>query len=421
MKANIYSYCLLIAFQIFANLAYAQQHERTKKAIIMIVDGIPADVIERVNTLNIDAISTEGGYTRAYMGGEIDGYSQTPTISAVCYTSMITGTWGNKHNVWDNDLSDPNYQYWSLFRYLKSHKPESKIGIYSTWLDNRTKLLGENLRETNHLKFDFHADGYELDTIRFPHDKQAEYINKIDEEVVLQASKSIRADAPDLSWVYLQYTDDVGHHVGDSEEMDLAVQKADRQVGDIFQAVKYREQYYLEDWMVVIITDHGRDAATGYSHGGQTPRERAIWISTNAKSLNQHFYAHQPAIVDILPSVARHLAIPIGKTQQEELDGVPFIGKVSLAHPLAKLDGTKKLSVRWTPIAHMGKVKIKAAASNDFKIHGDAKADKYVDLGDYELKDGKAAIDLPTSLQGKALLKVVIEGEHNILNYWVEK
>lgn len=133
--------------------------ERPRKVLFAIVDGIPADVIERVNTPWIDSVAAQGGYTRAYTGGEKDTYSQSPTISAVCYTHFVTGVWTNKHNVWDNGIDSINYRYPSFFWYLKNQYPEKKIGIFSTWQDNRVKLLGEGKAETNQLKMDFHADG----------------------------------------------------------------------------------------------------------------------------------------------------------------------------------------------------------------------------------------------------------------------
>ena len=64
-----------------------------KKAVFIILDGIPADVIESVETPTLDEIAEQGGYSRAYTGGVAGGASETPTISAVGYNSLLTGTW----------------------------------------------------------------------------------------------------------------------------------------------------------------------------------------------------------------------------------------------------------------------------------------------------------------------------------------
>ena len=39
----------------------------TPKTLLVVVDGIPADVIERVNTPGIDAVAADGSYQRAYV------------------------------------------------------------------------------------------------------------------------------------------------------------------------------------------------------------------------------------------------------------------------------------------------------------------------------------------------------------------
>jgi len=294
------------------------------KAIFIIIDGIPADVIESVATPNLDAISGERGYTRAYVGGMPGQPSESPTVSAVGYNSLLTGTWSNKHNVRDNDVSHPNYDYWDIFRIVKNHDPSLQTAIFSTWLDNRTKLLGDGLEEAGGDKLDYHIDGFEHDTERFPHDLMARYIRDIDEIVASEAARYIKVEGPDLSWVYLQYSDDVGHRYGDGLEMIAAVQGMDVHIGKLWSAVQQRQQLHNEDWMILITTDHGRDADTGRGHGGQTERERLIWIVTNSDDLNSRFY-QLPAIVDILPSIARHLRLEIPAGIQDQLDGQSFV------------------------------------------------------------------------------------------------
>ena len=64
---------------------------KTRKALFVIIDGIPADCIERLQPPTIMDIARAGHYSRAYCGGEYRMYSQTPTISAIGYTNILTG------------------------------------------------------------------------------------------------------------------------------------------------------------------------------------------------------------------------------------------------------------------------------------------------------------------------------------------
>jgi predicted AlkP superfamily pyrophosphatase or phosphodiesterase len=296
----------------------------TNKAVFLIVDGIPADVIERVVTPNLDAIAKVGGYTRAEVGGPLNGPAETPTVSAPGYMSLVTGTWANKHNVYGNAGLTPNYDYWNLFRLAKSVEPPLQTGIFSTWTDNRTVLLGAGLANAGSVTIDFVADGFETDAQLFPHAPQDRHIQAIDRHVAAEAARVIEQAGPDLSWVYLQYTDDVGHARGDSPELDAAVEVMDELVGTVWSAVQARAAGHDEDWLILITTDHGRDVATGRDHGGQSERERTTWMVTNSHRLSPRFY-QRPAIVDIYPSLARHLEISLPASVAAHLDGRSFI------------------------------------------------------------------------------------------------
>ena len=297
---------------------------QNKKVLFIIADGIPASELEKATKPGFDAIIANGAYLPCYVGGEKGGVTQSPTISAVGYNSLLTGTWTNKHGVVDNAIKNPNYNYPTIFKVFKDQYPAKKIGVFSTWLDNRTKLVGDGLAQTNYLHVDYHRDGYELDTIQFPHDKNAKYIHWIDEKVVAEAAHLIKDSAPDLSWVYLEYTDDMGHRYGKSPELDTAISMLDKQIQKLMAAINYREKNFNEEWLVIITTDHGRDAQTGKDHGGQSDAERNTWLVINHRP-NHHAFENRTAVVDIFPTIASFLNIKLSKSIADALEGVSLL------------------------------------------------------------------------------------------------
>jgi predicted AlkP superfamily pyrophosphatase or phosphodiesterase len=405
---------LLLFCTLFSGFwANVQAQPGAKKAVFIILDGIPADVMETLNPPNLAAIAGEGGYARAKVGGEKGGYSQTPTISAVGYNSVLTGTWVNKHNVWDNDIKAPNYHYRNIFRLLKEQEPQKTIGLFSSWQDNRTKLVGEGLDAAGNIRFDYRFDGLELDTVNYTHDRERAYMHRIDEKVVDEAAQTIRQQGPDLSWVYLEYTDDMGHMYGDSPQFHKAIGYADEQVGRIWQAIQHRKKQFGEDWLVVVTTDHGRDAKTGKGHGGQSDRERLGWIYTNAKNLNSYFKNNEGAIVDVMPTIARFMNLALPEATARELDGIPLIGKISLSDPGANLSNGK-LHLRWKAHEKRGKVKISLATTNQYKTGG---SDSFQVVKELPLAAGEGTITLPGG--PASFYKLLLQGPHNAVNRWI--
>ena len=392
---------------VWSTSAVAQQ----KKLVFIILDGIPAQDLERVHTPNLDQIASKGGYARAFTGGQNEGYSESPTISAVGYNSILTGTWANKHQVLGNGIEAPNYQYWTIFRYLREARPDAKLAIFSTWQDNRTKLLGENLPQTNFLQLNHFLDGLELDTLGYPHDTQSDYIHQIDQRVAEEAATYLRTQGPDLTWVYLQYPDDMGHKFGRGPAMDAAIQKADAQVGLIWQAIQQRQQKG-EDWQLWITTDHGRKEPEAKGHGGQSEAEREVWIASNASGLNAHFFSGKASLVDLLPSFFRFFNLVVPEHQERELDGVPLTGPLSLSN-LTLIGKGKNQLLNWTPGVQSETLSVYWSPTDHF---GEGGQDEYFFLG--EVPSDAKQYALPPEFGKKAFFKVLVVGKYNLANTW---
>ena len=116
----------------------------------------------------------------------------------------------------------------------------------------------------------------------------------------------------------------MGHRYGKSPELDTAISMLDKQIQRLTEAVTYREKSFNEEWLVIITTDHGRDAQTGKNHGGQSDAERNTWLVINHRP-NHHAFENRTAVVDIFPTIATFLNIKLPKTVADSLEGVSLL------------------------------------------------------------------------------------------------
>jgi len=403
--SHIVTSLLFLVFTIAGNTAEAK---RFQKVVFILIDGIPKDVIEKVETPNIDAISAAGGYFGAHVGGLKGGFSQTPTISAPGYNALITGTWGHKNNVNTNSIKNPNYNYWNIFRIVEEVQPEKVTAVLTSWTDNRTKLVGDGLEKAGNLHLDYSYDGFDLDEINHPKQENDYHIFEIDELVSKRAEAYITSDGPDLTWVYLWYPDDAAHMFGDGEYFYEHVAKADVQVGRIWRAIQKRMHDYNEDWMIVVTTDHGRTSSNGKGHGGQSDRERTTWISTNIKP--NKYALQNPGITSVVSSIIKFMDIDVPDAVENELDGVAFIGDISLAKPVLQRKD-KEIQVSWTAFSD-DDVEVYVANTNAFSRGG---ADRYKFIGKTNAREERFSFS-PTKRD--KFQKILLKSKNNRVNVW---
>ncbi|WP_221409154.1 alkaline phosphatase family protein [Reichenbachiella versicolor] len=398
------------------NERIAASANRKRKVVMILVDGISTDTFHKVSTPYMDAMSEQGWFSPAYVGGRRGTISETPSISAVGYNSMLTGTWCHKHHVFGNSIVSPNYNYPTVFRIYKDAYPEGKIAIFSTWEDNRTKLLGEGLSSTGSLKLDYAFDGFELDTAAYPHDANKHYLKRIDNKVVAEAADYIINHGPDLSWVYLEHTDDMGHMHGDGPELYSAVTYEDALIGTIQDAVKLREQATDEEWLIIVTTDHGRKPTDGKDHGSQSFRERSTWVIMNRPIQNLYAQNNQVAIVDILPTVCNYLNIDIPASTANELDGISLTGAVD-AFDLRGTYLGGYLQLDWlTEYRNHEEATVYVSYTNERK---DGKEDQYKAVGqvDVQKRTFTTKINPPKKTP---YVKVVLKTKNHAVTTWVK-
>ncbi len=321
-------------FWILALLTCIQiQGKDIRKAVYIIVDGVPADMIEKIQPAAIDSISKSGGYSRGYTGGEIGGVTETPTISAVGYNNILTATWANKHNVWNNDIKEPNYYYPSLFWVARHCKKDMKLGVFSGWEENLTKLIGEDAIGTGMLHIDFTFNDSDKNKEKYPENDPLRIFN-LDQDVTDLACRYIINEGPDVSWVYLWFMDDAGHKYGtDCKEYEKYLQMVDRQVSQIWSAVKTREKKTGEKWLTIVTADHGRTStAEGKHHGGQSERERSVWVAMD-KPGNEYFMSETPvSLTDITPTICNYVSMKVPQKIAREWEGIPMIGNIDFSN-----------------------------------------------------------------------------------------
>ncbi|MBY0244892.1 MAG: alkaline phosphatase family protein [Sphingobacteriaceae bacterium] len=405
--------CAAILLFVNTTIAYAQKQP---KVLMVIADGIPTDVIQRLQPPQLMKWAKQGLFAKAHVGGQINNYKQSPTISAPGYNHMLTGTWSYKHNVWDNDIKAPNYNYPSIFKLVQQLKPNLTSGIYSSWTDNRTKLIGESFFPQSGLNpLTAKADGYELDTKRFPHDNEKYYMHLIDEKVVDTAALILKNTAPTLNWLYLEYTDDMGHKHGDSHKLDTAVLYLDKQMQRIQNTIQYREDNFNEDWLVVLTTDHGRDAQTGKHHGGQSDRERATWIIANKTIGYNKQRTDTLQIVDILPTITDFLKIELPQNIRFELDG-NSITKLPIIQNLQTNTSNQAHHLTWQALQPKNKLKVWITSTN---LYSKGQPDSYTLID--EIDAAQQTYTLTKDKYPLSFYKLVFQNQNQVYSIWLGK
>lgn len=317
MKTPVYAWAVAVCAGAVILMTYgnssAAAAEKTRHVMVIGIDGCMPDAVQAAKAPNLKALVAAGTVTwDGFSGGVLGTPSRQNTKSMPSWNSVLMGVWCDKHLSISYKKWRPNHgKYPNMFQRLKAFKPDAKTASIVTW-----KEINVDYGMTPGA--DYQANG------------------KDDDATVGLAVAHLTETNPDLVFVQLDQVDGAGERTGFSPKSATymeAVEKADAQVGQLVSAVRKRKTYAAEDWLVIVVTDHGgtyrvgQDPKTGKetingSHGGDSAEERKIFVIVSGDAAVKGVVSPGPGLVVVAPTALQFL----GATYKPEwdLDGKPF-------------------------------------------------------------------------------------------------
>lgn len=243
-----------------------------KKAIVIGYDGCRIDTFRLLGKEHDSAFLTllnDGGHAVfSYCGGV--NYPEENiqyTSTAPGWLSMLTGVWANSIGVTDNGQPKPLEPKTMLISLVEDSTIDSSA-FYVSWDGHFSKKSATYINEKNYIK----EKGLNVNFKRALTDRGTNL------NVLSDLKKD---DCSDFIFLTLEYTDHNGHNTGFSVQNPNYVAgfyAAERCGKSFIDAIKSRETYDTEDWLILMTTDHGGIRG---SHGGSSFDERITYIVSN--------------------------------------------------------------------------------------------------------------------------------------------
>jgi Type I phosphodiesterase / nucleotide pyrophosphatase/Hemopexin len=248
---------------------------KIKRVILIGIDGLGGQYIEKGDIPNLRKLMAEGSYT-------LKMENEMPTVSATNWFSMLSSSESVFHGIKDwNGKPDFPDEFSTIFQTIKSQSPDSKVVTVYNWDGIRPLIL----------------------------EKAVEVIDKSKQkasEVEVAAIDFLKKEKPLFSFIYFVDVDESGHKSGwGKENYYRSLHDVDSSLGRILSTLN--KEGMMNETLIIVSADHGGKRK---SHGPDGSIYREIpFIAFGPNIKSGYIIEEKIRIIDIVPTIAASLGV----------------------------------------------------------------------------------------------------------------
>lgn len=240
--------------------------------VFIMLDGVRPDAITTTNCPTLGSLRERGSST-------MQARSVMPCITLPCHMSIFHSIPPTRHGITSNTFIPMARPLPGLVEVARA--AEKRAAFFYNWEQLRDLARPGNL----HYSY-FRDSAYDRDG---------------DDETVLQATRLVQAEKPDLLFIYIGTVDTVGHDYGWMSDQYLKqLEHVDSLLGSFFATLP-------ADYTCIVHSDHGGHER---NHGTDSAEDMTIpWIAIGPNIKKGYTIQSQISLLDTAPTIARILGL----------------------------------------------------------------------------------------------------------------
>ena len=226
-----------------------------KRVFMLGIDGMGA-FNEKTDTPNMDKLFANGATTYTALASR-------PTISAQCWTSMLTGATPEVHKLTNGDMH-PIPELPTIFKFIKDVFPDAETAAFTDWSPIAREIIS-------------------------PDGGLTAYDVGHDDELCERLLTYLDDHEPKMLFIQFDSVDGAGHRAGYGSPTHLErITHVDEMLGKLI--AKYEEKGIFEDTLFIVTADHGGtpgENGHGGGHGGWTEGEKLVFLGIAGKNIKK--------------------------------------------------------------------------------------------------------------------------------------